>query len=156
MPLPFLRLRVAAFALPIVLLAGCGGGASRIEGTVTLDSQPVDGGTITFVSASGSENAGGKIQGGKYSIESKLTPGTYKVEINWFKSTGKTIPNKSDPGTNQDETKQVIATEYNKQSKLTAEIKSGSNTANFELKSGGAIDTSAPGTAPPRTKAVGD
>jgi hypothetical protein len=150
-----LRLRFAAFALPVVLLAGCGG-TSRIEGTVTLDGQPVDGGTISFINPGGGENAGGKIQGGKYSIESKLTPGTYKVEINWLKSTGKTVPNKSDVGTTQDETKQVIAMEYNKQSKLTAEIKSGSNTVNFELKSGGAIDTSAPGTAPPRTKAVGD
>lgn len=140
-----------------LLLAGCGSGGTQLEGTVTFDGQPVDGGTITFMSEGGQgTNAGGPIQGGKYAIESKLPPGKFKVEINWFKSTGKTLANKSDPGTKMDETKQVIPMEYNKQSKLTAEVKSGSNTFNFELKSGGAVDTRPPGSAPPRTKAAGD
>ena len=53
--------------------------------------------------------------------------------------TGKQIPNKNDPGTSIDETKQVIPDEYNRDSKTKAEIKSGSNTQNFELKSGGKI-----------------
>lgn len=150
------RLGFVALVLPVLSLAGCGGGG-RIEGTVTLDGQPVDGGTITFTNPDGhGGNAGGQIQGGKYSIETKLAPGTYKVEVNWLKSTGKQIPNKSDPGTKMDETKQVIPMEYNTQSKLTAEVKSGSNTFNFELKSGGPIDTRPAGSPPPRTKAVGD
>jgi hypothetical protein len=151
------RLICTTFAFAVVFLAGCSG-SSRLEGTVTLDGQPVDGGTISFINSSGQNgNAGGQIQGGKYSIESKVPPGTYKVEINWLKSTGKSIPNKSDPGTMQDETKQVIPMEYNVQTKLTAEVKSGSNTFNFDLKSGGAIDSRPTGSGPPpRTKAVGD
>jgi len=154
-PSPSLRFGFVALVFPVVFLAGCGG-SGQIEGTVTLDGQPVDGGTISFIGTGSQGNAGGQIQGGKYSVESKLAPGTYKVEIDWMKKTGKTIPNKSDAGTTQDETKQVIPVEYNRQSKLTAEIKSGSNTINFELKSGGAVDTRAPGAPPPKTKAVGD
>lgn len=150
------RFGFVAIVLPVVFLTGCGGSA-RIEGNVTLDGQPVDGGTIAFVSPDGQGgNAGGRIQGGKYAIETKLPPGAYKVEINWMKSTGKQLPNKSDPGTTVDETKQVIPMEYNTQSKLTADIKSGSNTFNFELKSGGPIDTRPSGSPPPRSKAVGD
>lgn len=145
-----------ALVLPVLFLTGCGGGG-RIEGTVTLDGQPVDGGTITFVSPDrNGGGAGGPIQGGKYAIETKLPPGTYKVEINWLKSTGKQLPNKNDPGTTVDETKQVIPMKYNTQSELTADIKSGSNNFNFELKSGGPIDTRPAGSPPPRTKAVGD
>lgn len=157
MPHPrWLRLGFVAFVVPVVFLAGCGG-PPRLEGTVTLDGQPVDGGGITFVgTGTGGEKASGRIDGGKYSFESKLAPGTYKVEINWLKSTGKQIPNKSDPGTSVDDVKQVIPMEYNSQTKLTAEIKSGSNTNNFELKSGGAIDTRPAGSPPPRSKAAGD
>jgi hypothetical protein len=154
MPLPSLRFGLVALVLPVAFLAGCGG-SNHIEGTVTLDGQPVDGGTISFINTSGG-SAGGQILDGKYSIESKLASGTYKVQIEWLKKTGKTIPNKSDAGTTSDETKQVIPVEYNRQSNLTAEVKSGSNTFNFELKSGGLIDTRAPGAPPTKSKAVGD
>ena len=134
-----------------------GGAQSKERSRSTVN--PWTAATISFVSTSGPTgggNAGGPIQGGKYSVRSNLTPGTYKVEINWLKSTGKTIPNKSDSGTTQDETKQMISMEYNKTTKLTAEIKSGSNTANFELKSGGAIDNTPIGAPPPKSKAAGD
>jgi hypothetical protein len=151
----FSRSAIVALVLPVVLLAGCGGG-SRIEGKVTLDGQPVDGGGIAFIDSSGGKTASGRIEGGKYSIEAQLPPGSYKVEINWLKPTGKQVQNKSDPGTSVDETKQVIPMEYNTNSKLTADIKSGSNTFNFDLKGGGPIDNRQPGAPPPRSKAVGD
>jgi hypothetical protein len=153
-----LKARFTLFVLTLpAFLTGCGGGG-RIEGTVTFDGQPVDGGTIAFIPTTGSGNVAGQITNGKYSLESpSLAPGTYKVEINWMKPTGKQIPNKSDPGTNVDEVKQVIPMEYNTQSKLSAEIKSGSNAGvNFDLKSGGAVDTRPQGSGPPKSKAVGD
>jgi hypothetical protein len=149
-----LRLGFVALACCVVFLSGCGG--NRIEGNVTLDGQPVDGGTITFVGPNNQGKAGARIVGGKYTLDTPLAPGTYKVEIEWMKKTGKTIPNKSDVGTTIDETKQAIAAEYNRQSKLTADVKSGSNTFNFDLKSGGAIDSRDPGAPPPKTKAAGD
>ena len=144
-----LRLGFIPLVLCFVLLAGCSG-SSRVEGTVTLDGQPVDGGTITFFPEGGGDqknpNVPGQIINGKYSIDSahKLAPGNYKVEVYWFKKTGKTISNPNDPGTTIEEAKQVIPDEFNKSSKLKAEISSGSNTVNFELKSGGVISGSGP------------
>ena len=141
--IPQLRLAFVPALCSLVFLTGCGGG-SRIEGTVTLDGQPVEDGTITFYPEGGKDqgpNVPGEIKDGKYSIDSSrhLKPGSYRVEIYWFKKTGKQIQNKNDPGTSIDETKQVIPDEYNRDSKTKAEIKSGSNTQNFELKSGGKI-----------------
>ena len=45
--IPQLRLAFVPALCSLVFLTGCGGG-SRIEGTVTLDGQPVEDGTITF------------------------------------------------------------------------------------------------------------
>ena len=142
-----LRSALLPVAFALVFLAGCGG--PRAEGTVTLDGQPVEDGTITFFPEAGQgPNVPGEIKGGKYTIDSSrsLKPGPYRVEIYWFKKTGKQVPNTNDPGTKIDEAKQVIADEYNRSSKLKVEIKSGSNPLDFALKSGGVI--SGPGAAP--------
>ena len=61
------------------------------------------------------------------------TPGVWVGT--WKKPTGKKVPTPGDPGTTMDETAQVIPPQYNTQSKLTADIKSGSNTADFALTS---------------------
>jgi hypothetical protein len=137
----YLRHGLVPAIFSLAFLSGCSGSA-RVEGTITLDGQPMDGGTITFsTEGSGGQKASGEITGGKYSIDAthNLKSGNYRVEIYWFKKTGKQIPNKSDPGTTVEETKQVIPDEYNKNTKLKADIGSGSNTQNFELKSGGTI-----------------
>jgi len=147
-----------SFALASSLLAGCGSGGTRVEGTVTLDGAPVDGGSISFHPEGGEGKPGGtEIKAGKYAIEGDkgLAPGKYKVVILWQKKTGKEVPNKSDPGTTMDETKQVIPMRYNSKSELTADIKSGTNSGvNFDLKSGGPIGAGASDVG--RTKAVGD
>jgi hypothetical protein len=146
-----------ACALALLFLAGCGG-APGVDGTVTFDGAPVDGGSITFTPEGGSGTPGSAvITAGKYSIgaDKKMAPGKYKVEIIWNKKTGKTIPNTNDPGTTVDETKQVIPSKYNSKTELTAEVKPGANTFNFELKAGGPVDSGKPGSGP-KTKAAGD
>jgi hypothetical protein len=156
-------LALSSCALALVLLAGCGGDKASIEGTVTFDGAPVDGGAITFLPEGDSKEAargGAQITDGKYTVNSAtgLPAGKYKVEIVWKKKTGKQIPNTSDPGTTVDETKQVLPMKYNSKTELTVEIKSGSNRGvNFDLKSGGPVDSNfTGGTPPPRQKAVGD
>jgi uncharacterized cupredoxin-like copper-binding protein len=136
-------LAASAMLCAVVLLSGCGSGGPTAEGTVTLDGQPVDGGTIVFV-PSGNEGAEGKrppasgeIKAGKYVVDSthNLKTGQYRVEITWNKKTGKQIVNASDPPNKIDETRQVIPRKYNKESKTTVEVKPGSNKFDYPLTS---------------------
>ncbi len=125
----------------LVLVAGCGGRKTTIEGEVTFGGQPIDGGAISLLPKDGKEvAAGARIVGGKYVITSKaerLPPGTYKVVINWLKPTGKKVKNENDDNQLVDETQEDPA---GVQSKLTVEITSGSNSGkNFELKAGGIV-----------------
>lgn len=128
---PFLG--VALFAA-----AGCGGGGVSAEGTVTLDDTPVDGGMILFFpqgTKDKPDKARADIVNGKYTARG-LEPGKYRVEIFWFKKTGKQVVSKSDPPNMEDETVQMIPTgKYNgPTSVLSADIASGSNTFDFPIK----------------------
>jgi hypothetical protein len=127
----------------LVVLAGCSGEDSRypVEGSVTFDGKPVDGGTIDFFPAESTQGdiskrvkAHGDIQGGKYALESDKRPnaGKYRVEITWYKKTGKKISN--DPPNMIDETIQVIPKLYNVQSTTIVEIKSGANSFSYDMK----------------------
>src|SRR5262245_24500941 len=116
--------------------AGCGGGRASVDGTVTLDNVPVDGGMIYFFPDVGkADNGHAEIKDGKYSLASGQgpPPGNYRVEIVWHKKTGKQVVG-SDPPNKEEETIQVIPEKYNKSSELKVEIKAGSNTHDFPLK----------------------
>ena len=130
--------RALLLALFLVGLAGCPGRPS-VQGTVTLDGAPVDGGAIRFTPAGEEGTAasvGAQIVGGKYAISGKaLAPGSYRVDINWKKPTGRKVPTPGDPGTTVDETAEAIPPIYNARSTLKANITSGSNTQDFDLKS---------------------
>src|SRR5262245_14204121 len=86
----------AALFFSVILLGGCGGGGTRFSGEVTLDGQPVDGGTIVLYAAGGADetrkNVSGNIVEGKFALEpggtllsGALSPGPYRVEIYWHK-----------------------------------------------------------------------
>jgi hypothetical protein len=125
-------------ALVLISLAGCSG-RPAVQGTVTFDGASVDDGAISFVPAGGAGSAGPvgvKVADGKYTIggDRGLAPGSYRVEITWKKKTGKTVPTPGDPAVQMPETKQVIPPRYNTRTELTADITSGSNTKDFELK----------------------
>jgi len=130
------RLRFLALGLCLAGIAGCSG--TTLSGDVTLNGQPVDGGTITLLAPGGGKqrNVAGDINGGRYTLTAAagLAPGTYKVEIFWHQKTGRKLPNPNDIGTFVEEAKQVVPTQYNVATTLTAEVKSGSNTLNFDLK----------------------
>jgi hypothetical protein len=151
---------VLAVLLPAgALVSGCGGSGDRqpVEGTVTLNGKPVDGGMILFLPAEDNKGDAGKfnkahatIRDGKYALEAADGPNTgkYKVQIVWNRKTGKQVPG---DGPNMiDETEQVVPLIYNAQSTVVVDIKSGKNTFNYELK----------GAPPPKNadpkKAVGD
>jgi hypothetical protein len=118
------------------LVAGCGGTDQlEVQGTVSYDGQPVKAGAIAFVPAANQGlSAGGTVLDGKYHIPAHIGPktGAYRVEIRWAKPTGKKI--KSETGATLELTEEGLPAKYNDQSELTAELKPGSNTVNFDLK----------------------
>lgn len=132
------RFLLVPFAFAALVVSGCGSGAG-VSGTVSYDNQPVDGGGIAFIPSGDKQPAAsGRIIAGRYEIprSDKLPAGKYTVQITWLKSSGKKVKSETDPGTEVEETTQVIPVEYNLQSKLSVDITSGSNTHNFDLKAG--------------------
>lgn len=90
---------VAATLLLCVAVLGCNGknpqGRKAVQGTITLDGEPIKAGTIEFTAVAGNEpeiNAGAKIVDGKYSIvpERGLVDGSYTVSLSYRVDTGET------------------------------------------------------------------
>ncbi len=130
-----LKLSRVIAAVALFTAMGCGGGATdgppraSVSGKVTLDGQPVDGGTIYFTPSKG-PMASAPIAAGVYSIAAGdrgpvLGPNAVKIE--WYRASGKL-----DAG-GAPLSEQVIPDKYFSKSALTADMKAGSNTHNFEL-----------------------
>jgi hypothetical protein len=134
-------LRTGLFVVLVaaVLACGCGDGSGKVlpvQGTVTLEKEPLAKGTITFhPDKSKGNNATvtpvGTIENGKYSLATRskegAPPGWYKVTIT------STVP--SNPKDEYSVPKSVISEKYNDPSKsgLTAEVKEGKSTYDFTV-----------------------
>ena len=132
------RIYLATFLclLCALLATGCSDDGRRsVSGTVTLDNEPVSGGSILFLPTSeGGYKGAEDIIDGKYAIpaERGLLPGKYRVEIRWAKPTGKQIPS-GDPGIMTDERLEAVPAKYHTASALTVEITAGENKHDFAL-----------------------
>ncbi|MCA9156671.1 MAG: hypothetical protein KDA72_00010 [Planctomycetales bacterium] len=125
-------------------VVGCGGAGSPrqgIYGKVTVDSQPLATGVITFKPAEGTMGpvVGASIANGKYRLSAGEGPvlGDYRVEISSTKKGDQkvvVVPGE-EPGYMAIET---IPPQYNKKSTLTAKIEKGNNEQDFELSSAAA------------------
>ena len=87
-----------------------------------------------------SPTAGGDVTGGKYIIHQARGPmvGTFRVEFNSLKKTGKKIVagSPAPPGTMVDEYAEAIPALYTgEKSPLRASVKAGRNTIDFEITS---------------------
>lgn len=134
-----------SFLLLVIAFAsgsGCGpAGPERAEvsGTVTFNGRPVEQGAITFFPAPGvvGPEGGSEIKNGKYFIPRKAGPvvGKNRVELRSFQKSGRMI---QDPtakqGTLTEEIKNIFPEEYNRNSTLVREVKSGKNEIEFEIK----------------------
>lgn len=157
------RLLVVSTALfSSSVIVGCGRtGLERasIHGTVTLDGQPVESGSVRLVSISekGGPSSGGEIVSGEYYIDDAKGPalGLHRVEVYVPYNTGRKIPSPMggpvtieidpnappDPTSNQNQSGMVDAwsdkapLKYNRESILKVEIQSGSNEFNIEMDS---------------------
>ena len=113
--------------LGVLLMCGCdSGNRQSIAGTVTLDGQPPEKGTITFLPQSGTQGptAGAEIAGGKYAIPTAggTFAGKFRVEITVTRPNGKKM---DVAGQLYDIYEQFIPPKYNTASQLEAEVKVG-------------------------------
>lgn len=140
--------------LGLLALAVVGCGASNteavsIQGKVTFDAVPIDSGSISFLPDDGSKRVkvATAIENGHYAVTAGkgASVGSYRVEINWAKKTGRQIPS-ADPGISTEETIEGLPTQFNTTSTLQREVKPGVNSFDFELDSIGA--TTAPSKKP--------
>jgi hypothetical protein len=115
-------------------IAGCNQGPpyGDITGQVTLDDQPVETGSIRLIPIDGNTASGGAaIEHGHYTA-THVPVNKFRVEINAGK--GPAMPPGADPLKYQGVMGvEIIPAQYNTQSKLTLDVKEGSNQHDFTL-----------------------
>lgn len=123
--------------LGLPLLVGCSDSLGVVDGTVTLDSQPVASGTVTFVKQDETNPAreGAAIKDGRF--QAKIPPGKYKLELNGQKVIG-TRTQKDFDGKDEvvPQTGELFPDKYNKQSTMIEDIKAGPHPIKLDLSSG--------------------
>jgi hypothetical protein len=124
----------AALLVPV----GCSGNQAEVSGTVRLDGQLVEEGSINFIPVDGTKGpgAGGVIKDGKYHIprDKGVTVGKNRVELRAFKKTGRKVRDAvGAPGALIEERIPAFPPEYNDQSILVKEVQEGSNRIDFNV-----------------------
>jgi hypothetical protein len=124
--------RLAALALALLALAGCGDpsdGFDRfpVEGVVTLDGEPLKAGTITFNAQNPGASSTGEVVDGTFQLsgDDGLSPGPYRVEVYSIQPTGKKVPDAENPNTLVDATANIIPGRYNVESTLKIDLPPG-------------------------------
>lgn len=149
---PVISLRCVMCFLCLFVVSGftgCGGSSgpkrSAVRGKVTFDGAPVSRGMIVFLPEQGVDgpSSGGEITNGEYTIPEASGPvaGMHRVEITASREEGNettagvggATAGPSGGFTGPSVT-MYIPTEYNRDSKLKEDIKTGDNEFNFELK----------------------
>jgi hypothetical protein len=118
--------------------ASCSRGDGKhgvVSGDVTLDSQPLQAGTIRFAPTDGhSSPAEAPIANGKYSVTAPL--GESRVTISAPKVTGKRKMYDTPKSPTVDTVTELLPAQYNTQSTLTLKVAAGTQQQNYDLKSG--------------------
>ena len=124
-------------AAGVLLLSGCGEPAREgdpvvtVNGTVTLDGQPVPYGNVTFLDPAEEHPRRyvAPIEHGGFQCD--VAPGSFRVEVSWPEEQGD-----DEEGVGVGLPVQRIPARYNVESELTAELKLGEPPAlSFDLKS---------------------
>jgi hypothetical protein len=140
---PIVFAALATFTL-LTNLVGCGSTDSLprepVSGSVSVEGKPLAKGLITFLPSDPNvpTQGGGVITDGEYSIpkDQGLVPGKYKVVISAPESNGQAIVDKTNdmPGMAPTLAKEAIPSQYNKDTRLTAEVTAGGkNVYEFKL-----------------------
>ncbi|MDX2035345.1 MAG: hypothetical protein SFX72_01740 [Isosphaeraceae bacterium] len=136
------RVSVSLLIIASAVLAGCGEPLDElprraIDGSVSLNGEPLAKGTIQFVprSAEAGTQVGAIIENGRYSIAAAQgpVPGMYGVMISGASDT--VAAGEDDPAKPPKPAPDPVPARYNSNTTLEAEVKKeGSNTFSFELK----------------------
>lgn len=130
--------------LALPLLVGCSSGQeiASVEGTVTMDGQPLPNAAVIFVPEGGRPAAARTDDQGHYELNFSggrkgAIPGKNRVRI-----TTATGPSEDDAGNPVPGAAEIIPVEYNQQTTLEVEVVEGEqNVHDFELVSGGQVVT---------------
>lgn len=118
----------------LVGLTGCNGDAPKgtVNGTVTLDGQPLNDGTVNFDPVDGkSQTASANIKDGKFTASVPLH--TMKVSFSAPKILGKKKMYDTPDSPTVDEVGELIPEKYNVKSELKITVKSGIQEEKYDL-----------------------
>ena len=104
---------------------------SEVSGTIIVNGQPAEKGSISFILADGKAQTGGEIKEGKYSV--KVPPGMAKVQIRVPKVTGKKKLYNTPDSPSQDMMEEILPEKYNNKTELLFDVRPGKNEKNWEL-----------------------
>lgn len=140
---PCVPRRVSAAGVWLALVLGCGAMATTgcgpatatVEGTVTLDGQPVDGGAILLAPAEGEgPSVTAPIVAGHYALTTR--PGTMRVQISAPVVVERRKAYEGADAPLIEVTRERLPARYNTQSELTVDLQPGPNTKDWVLSSG--------------------
>lgn len=119
------------------VLVGCGLSSESmavVKGKVTIDGQPANDGTISFVPVGQKyPSARGSIAAGQY--QQSVPSGAYKVMISSQRVIGKTRMYNSPDSATRKTTEEILPARYNDQTELQIEVGSEITEYNFDLSS---------------------
>ena len=121
----------------IAVFTGCSndGFESHVSGQVTINAQPVEKGSISFIPVKGDAPVtGAEIIAGKY--QSAAPVGESKVEIRVPRKTGSRKLYDTPDSPVQDTFEEVLPPKYNSESELRFTAQPGSNEKNWDLTVG--------------------
>jgi hypothetical protein len=126
---------IVCSALLLSCISGCGAesNVAFITGTISIDGNPTDKGSISFIPVNGQgPTAGTEFKEGKYASQAAL--GECKVEVRVSKIVGKKKLYDTPDSPVQDLMEEVLPAKFNEATELRIEIKKGTNTKNWDLK----------------------
>jgi len=129
---------VAALMTVAPLLIGCGGAGDTpelgdVSGTVTLDGKPLAGALVTFQPEGGRPSTGETDESGQYTLTYSSASMGARVGKHSVRITKTDVSGTTKDGDPIE--KEIVPSQYNSNSELSADVKPGSNTFDFQLKS---------------------
>lgn len=138
----FGRQHTLALSLALLLLVGCDGGPeiASVEGTVTMDGQPLPYASVVFYNQNSRPAGASTDENGSYVLtfskgRQGAMPGRSIVRISTIRDGGSDVNGMPTPGS-----KETVPMRYNAQTELEFDVQAGQkNIADFHLTSDGTV-----------------